>query len=97
MANENPMDCAERDPSSPAAEDAKTEMAVLSFLLSEHPTRLTIPEVSRALNAGPKSDARSDAVERAIRELDGAGLLNCHGGFAVPTRAALYFARLWEL
>jgi hypothetical protein len=97
MAESNPTDCAERSPSSPAAQDAKVEHAVLSFLLEEHPTRLTIPEVSRALNVGPKSFARNDAVERAIRELDGAGLLHCRGGFAVPTRAALYFARLWEL
>lgn len=98
MADENTMDCAERSPSFIASEeDAKTEQAVLSFLLAEHPARLTIPEASRALNVGPTSFERRDAIERAIRELDGAGLLNCQGGFAVPTRAALYFARLWEL
>jgi hypothetical protein len=70
---------------------------VLAFLLDEHPSQLTIPEVSRALNAVPDSFEANDAVERAIRELDGAGLVHCHGGFAVPTRAAIYFARLWDV
>jgi len=92
MSCDNPTDCVERDP---AAEDAKTERVVLAFLLEEHPTQLTIPEVSRALNAHPGGFSDDDAVERAIRELDGAGLLSCRGGCAVPTRAALYLARLW--
>lgn len=98
MATEHPTHCAERSPSFPASEDRKVERAVLLLLLDDHPGhQLTIPEVSRAINAG-KTDFRSeDAVERAIRELDGAGLLHCRGGFAAPTRAALYFARLWDL
>lgn len=91
MSCDNPTDCVERDP---AAEDAKAERVVLAFLLEEHPSQLTIPEVSRALNARPGGFSSDDAVERAIRELDGAGLLHCHNGLAVPTRAALYFARL---
>ncbi|MET0305265.1 MAG: hypothetical protein ABW196_03435 [Solirubrobacterales bacterium] len=90
MANPNPTDCAERYP---AGEDAKAERVVLAFLLEEHPTPLTIPELSRALNADPGFDT-DDAVERAVRELVGAGLLHCEGAFVVPTRAALYFARL---
>jgi hypothetical protein len=81
----------------PAAQDAQAEQAVLAFLLAEHPSRLTIPEVSRAMNAAPNSFSAQDAVERAIRELDGAGLLHCRSGFAVPSRAALYFARLWAI
>ncbi len=96
MADENPTDCAERNPLTPAEKDAEAEFVVLSFLLDEHPAQLTIPEVSRALNAVPDSFRASDAVERAIRELDGAGLLHCKGGFAIPTRAALYAARLWN-
>jgi hypothetical protein len=47
------------------------------------------------MNARPGGGADSgDAVERAIRELVGAGLLRCEGGYVVPTRAALYFHRL---
>lgn len=93
MANPNPMD-RERDP---VAEDAKVERAVLAFLLDEHPTQLTIPEVSRALNPKGDSFESEDAVERALRELVGAGLLRCQGGYVLPTRAALYYDRLEPL
>jgi len=90
MADSNPTDCAERHP---AGEDAKVERVVLALLLEEHPSQLTIPELSRALNAH-SSFSSDDAVERAVRELVGAGLLYCQGRFVLPTRAALYFARL---
>jgi hypothetical protein len=92
MAETNPTDC-DRNPAHPSAEDAKAERVVLVFLLEEHPSQLTIPELSRALNADPGFDT-DDAVERAVRELVGAGLLHCEGAFIVPTRAALYFAQL---
>jgi|SoimicmetaTmtLAA_FD_contig_31_5646974_length_1908_multi_6_in_0_out_0_4 hypothetical protein len=95
MPCDHPTDCAERSPTLPSDQDAQAERAVLSFLLNEHPSQLTIPEVSRALNAVPDSFSSFDAVERAIRDLDGAGLVHCRDGFALPTRAALYFARLW--
>jgi hypothetical protein len=88
-------DRAPRGPSTPAEDDREAEQAVLAFLLEEHPAQLTIPEVSLALNAAPASFPAFDAIERAIRELDGAGLLHCHHGFATPTRAALYFAHIW--
>jgi hypothetical protein len=91
MAETYPTDRALSDP---AAEDAKAERAVLAFLLDEHPAQLTIPELSLALNAHPGSFESEDAVERAVRELVGAGLLRCQGGFVVPTRAALYVERL---
>jgi hypothetical protein len=64
-------------------------------LLDEYPDhQLTILEVSLALNAGETDFDSEDAVERAIRELVGAGLLHCSGGFVLPTRAALYCWRL---
>jgi hypothetical protein len=93
MADANPTDCAERDLPRPRAEDAKVERVALAFLLEEHPSQLTIPELSLALNADPGFDS-DDAVERAVRELVGAGLIYCCGGFVLPSRAALYFARL---
>jgi hypothetical protein len=96
MADSNPTDRAERDPSGPAALDAKAERAVLAFLINEHPNQLTVAEVSRALNSGPVEFEAEDAVERAVRELVGAGLLRCSDGFVLSTRAALYFARLEE-
>jgi hypothetical protein len=94
MADPNPTDCAERDLRRPDAEDTKAERVVLAFLLEEHPSQLTIPEASLALNADPGGFSNDDAVERAIRELVGAGLLYCQDRFVLPTRAALYFARL---
>ena len=95
MANRNPTDCPQ-DSRSSAEEDREIEHGVLTFLLGEHPTHLTVAEVDRALNAGRQSYPE-DAVERAARELIGAGLLHRHGDFVMPTRAALYFEWLWEL
>jgi hypothetical protein len=94
MADTNPTDRAERDPATPAEVDRKTERTVLAFLCDEHPTQFTIPELSRTLNADPGDFASDDAVERAVRELVGAGLLRCQGAFVLPTWAALYRERL---
>lgn len=94
MSCSQPTDCAERDPATPAAEDHKTESAVLAFLLAEFPNQLTIPEASWALNPRSEEFAEGDAVERAVRQLVGAGLLRCRDGFVGPTRAALYYWRL---
>jgi hypothetical protein len=77
-----------------SAQDAKAERAALAFLIDEHPNQLTVAEVSWALDQDSTEFEAKDAVERAIRELVGAGLLHCADGFVVPTRAALYFARL---
>jgi len=82
------------DPSTPADADRKVEWAVLGYLLDADPDRFTIPEVSRAMNTGMTGFGSEDAVERAIRQLVGASLLHCCGGFILPTRAALYFWRL---
>lgn len=94
MADRNPTDCGEFVPTDYAADDMQAQRAVLAFLLEEHPARLTIPELCRALYAHPNNFESSDAVERAVRELDGAGLIHCHSGYAALSRAARYFARL---
>jgi hypothetical protein len=94
MADENPTDCGEGHAAVPAAEDVKAERQVMTFLLNEYPNQLTIAEVSRALNDGAIRFDTEDAVERAIRELVGAGLLHCRDGFVLPTRAARYLALL---
>jgi hypothetical protein len=84
-----------RDPGSPATEDARVESAVLGFVLEEDPDHLTIPELSLAMSrCGAEDFSRNDAIERAIRELVGGGLLRIAAGLVVPTRAALYFERL---
>ena len=97
MADANPMGRALPDPERPdETEERKVEWAVLAYLLDADPDRFTVPEVSRAMNAGKTGFGSADAVERAIVELVGAGLLHCCSGFVLPTRAALYFWRLEE-
>lgn len=78
----------------PSDEDRKTEAAVLSLLLDEHPARLTGEELVLVLHADPDRPNPEDAAERAVRELVGAGLLHRDGRFLAPSRAALYFSRL---
>jgi hypothetical protein len=94
MADENPTDSAARCLNPFLAQEARNQGIVLSFLLDEHPAQLTIPEVAKALYAHPSDFDENDAVERAIRDLVGGGLLQCHGAFVLPTRAALFFASL---
>jgi hypothetical protein len=91
MADRNPRDCGEFGPTDYVAETRQAERSVLSFLIDEHPSQLTIPEVARVFYAPPADFKKHDVVERAIRELVAAGLLHCEGAFLVPTRAALYF------
>ena len=63
-----------------------TQRAVLSLVLDAHPKRLTIPGLARQIDAG--------AVEVAVRELVGVGLLECSGISVKPTAAALHFDSL---
>jgi hypothetical protein len=90
MANENPTHCRESG-DSPAIEDAAVEGAILAFVFDQHPTHLTIPELSLAVCQGREEFGGTDEIEGAIRELVGAGLLRIACGLVLPTRAALYF------
>jgi hypothetical protein len=81
----------------PAAEDAVTESAVLQQVLAFHPAQVTVNELVREI-AGDSADfGERDGVERAVRDLAGAGLLHRHDTFVVPTRAALRFSELLDL
>jgi hypothetical protein len=77
------------------AEDTRIESAVLQRVLDLHPTRVTTDELVRDL-AGEEADfASRDGVERAIRELTGAGLFHrTDDDFVTPTRAAIHFGEL---
>lgn len=78
----------------PAAEDRAIEAAVLRQLLSLYPVQLTVKELTREI-AGEEGDfATKDAVGRAVRELNAAGLVHRNGEVILPSRAAL---RLDEL
>jgi len=69
----------------PEREDESVQRAVLSLVLAAHPKKsLTIPELAREIDRG-------DAVERAVRDLVGVGLLECRGISIKPTPCALRF------
>lgn len=76
---------------STSEQDAKVESAVLQQILALHPTCVTVAELTREL--GEDADG-GDAIERAVHDLVGAGLLHRSELFVVPTRAALRFDEL---
>ncbi len=67
--------------------DRAVQRAVLALVLEAHPKSLAIPKLAQEIDAG-------DAVERAVRDLVGVGLLECSGISVRPTDAALHFERL---
>lgn len=74
--------------------DAAIDFAVLAVVLDRYPTQLTVAELKREIIEDAESFAQADAIERAVRDLAGAGLLHRHGEFAIPTRAAIRFDTL---
>jgi hypothetical protein len=79
------------------AEDRKHRRAVLGYVLDQHPTHLRVVELVLEITAGRDEEFEgSDAIERAIRDLTGAGLLHCSNAVVMPTNAALCFAELSE-
>jgi hypothetical protein len=78
----------------PAEDDARTEAAVLRWLLALHPAQITFAELLREVCEEPEDFAQRDAIERAVRDLVAAGLVHRHGEFVVPSRAALRFDEL---
>ncbi len=82
------------DTPTPAGADAAVESAVLHRVLDLHPAQITVDELTREVSGAPEEFAERDAVERAVRDLTGAGLLHHHDSFVLPTRAALRFDEL---
>jgi hypothetical protein len=80
----------------PTVGDAATESAVLQRLLDLHPVQITAAELVREVGGESPDFAERDAIERAVRELSGAGLLHSHDRFVLPTRAALRFSELLD-
>lgn len=74
--------------------DDEVEATVLRELLALHPAQLTVEELVRDMAVDPDDFGERDAVERAVRDLARAGLVNRAGELAIPSRAAL---RLDEL
>jgi hypothetical protein len=78
----------------PAAEDAAAESAVLQRVLDFHPVLVTVAELVREISGESADFGERDAIERAVRDLTGAGLLHRHDTFVIPTRAALRCSEL---
>lgn len=76
-----------------SAEDRAREAAVLHRVIALHPTPLTLADLVRELDAAGDF-AEQDAVERAVRDLVGCGLLRRSEALVLPSHAALRFAEL---
>jgi predicted transcriptional regulator len=85
------------DTPTPAREDAATESAVLHHLLALHPIQVTIDELAREIDDKPEDFSRRDAIERAVRDLVGVGLLHRQDSFVLPSHAALRFNELLDV
>jgi hypothetical protein len=75
-------------------EDRAQESVVLQHVLALHPTAITVEELVRELDPDQDSFGQRDAIERAVRDLAGAGLLHRSDSLVLPTRAALRFDQL---
>jgi hypothetical protein len=76
------------------AQDMRDQGIVLMHVLALHPTHLIVPDLVREITSGSGDFGEGDAVERAVRDLTGVGLIHCPGGLVMPTRAALRFAQI---
>ena len=72
----------------------QVQQAVLAILLDAHPAQLSVDELVRELTDRPDEFGPRDAIENAVRDLVGAGLVHHHGPFVFPTRAAVRFDEL---
>jgi hypothetical protein len=75
-------------------EDSVFEAAVLRQVLAIHPTPVTLAELVGEIAGGSEDFGRRDAVERAVRDLAGCGLLHRSEALVLPSRAALRFDQL---
>lgn len=78
------------------AQDVREQAIVLTHVLALDPDHQTILALARALDVEPGDFKRPDAVERAVRDLTGAGLLEVASGEVHPTPAALRFLEIVE-
>ena len=81
----------------PEKEDRATEFALLLHVLDEAPALLGQSDLIRELSGDAENVAGRDAVERAIAELVGRGLLQRLGEHVLPSRAAAYVRTLGGL
>ncbi|MEX0972286.1 MAG: hypothetical protein WDZ46_03410 [Solirubrobacterales bacterium] len=77
-----------------AMQDLRDQRVVLTHVLTLHPTYLVVPQLVQEIGGGIEEFAEGDALERAVRDLTGLGLLQCPSGLVMPTHAAIRFDAL---
>jgi hypothetical protein len=83
-----------------ASQDRSVQQAVLITVIDLHPVHGTVSELARQLTYRPDHFGERDAVERAVFELAGIGLLHHHDfrnrpdALVAPTQAALVAGEL---
>jgi hypothetical protein len=76
---------------SPDAQDTQDQGSVLLHVLTTYPTHLRLSELVLEITAGSSEFDARDRVERAVRDLVGAGLLFRCEALVLPTRSAIRF------
>jgi hypothetical protein len=76
------------------AEDLLDQAAVLFLVLGKTPDYPTLAELSREINQGAEGFKGADRMDRAVRDLIGAGLLDATSGTVRPTAAAVRFFQI---
>lgn len=89
--HDQPKGAGDDDAPSNAAQDIRGQSIVLMHVLHRHPTLLTTDDLIREITSGSGDFGEADAIERAVRDLTGVGLLHRAGDLAVPSPAALRF------
>jgi hypothetical protein len=97
MADENPTGKSAAEPPAPDTQDLRDQALVLTQVLANWPTPLGIADLIRELAESPAEFPQRDRIERAVRDLVGAGLAHRCGVVVLPTHAALRFERLAAL
>jgi hypothetical protein len=80
-------------------EDDREQAAILRRVLELDPAALTLDELVREMTGGGTREfSEFDAIQQAVRELAGSGLLHRPGEGEVvrPTRAAVRYSELTE-
>jgi hypothetical protein len=83
-----------RDKMTVAEREDTLQGAVLGVLVLAHPGQFSVEELVRELTDRPDEFSQRDAIDNAIRDLAGAGLIHRHGPFVFATRAAVRFDEL---
>ncbi|MGD9736392.1 MAG: hypothetical protein AB7V58_12435 [Solirubrobacterales bacterium] len=74
--------------------DLRDQALVLDRLLVHWPVQLQEADLLRELRLGEDEFEQRDRVDRAVVELEGAGLVARCGSVVLPTRAALHYRAL---